>query len=175
MVLLCVDASIFASFGFAHLHVSMAADICPPPGAATPAWGWPAGAMALLLLGSAVLETARRRFARAERQTVVRAATVLAMACAAAALALEAVGHQNAGLAPTADAWSATVAALLGWQGLHIAIVLLMGSYLLARSLSDHLRPRARATLDNTVLFWHYVTVQGLVGSALVQGLPMLM
>ena len=32
-----VDATIFASLAFAHVHVSMAPDVCPPPGAALPA------------------------------------------------------------------------------------------------------------------------------------------
>ena len=69
----------------------------------------------------------------------------------------------------------ATVAALVGWQSLHIGIVMLMGAYLIARSLSGHLQIRARATLDNIVLFWHYVTCQGVIAILLVQILPRFM
>ena len=51
-------------------------------------------------------------------------------------------------------------------------VLLVMGGYVLARSWSGRLRQDARATLDNTALFWHYVTVQGLAGMALVRLLP---
>ncbi|RYF36422.1 MAG: cytochrome ubiquinol oxidase subunit I, partial [Comamonadaceae bacterium] len=37
VILLAVDASIFAALAFSHLHVSMALEVCPPPGAALPA------------------------------------------------------------------------------------------------------------------------------------------
>ena len=176
MVLLCVDASVFASATFAHLHVSMAADVCPPPGAALPQVAWPASSAALWLLGSGLLWAAQRSFAQASSaQFWLRVATVLATACACGAMALEFMGHVQAGLSPRADAWSATVAALLGWQAMHVGILLIMGAYLLARSLAGHLQQGARATLDNTVLFWHYVTVQGIVGALVVQVLPSLM
>jgi cytochrome c oxidase subunit I+III len=80
--------------------------------------------------------------------------------------------HRQAGLDPTAHAWGATVSALLAWQGLHMVLVLLMGGYVIARSLAGALRPDARATLDNSALLWHYVTVQGLVTIVLVRFLP---
>jgi cytochrome c oxidase subunit I+III len=96
----------------------------------------------------------------------------LAMACTAGAFAFDLAGHWQAGLDPQAQAWSATVGALLGYQGFHVAIVLLMGGYLLARSWSGRLQPQARATLDNTVPMWHCVSAQGLIGLLLVQSLP---
>lgn len=175
VVLLCVDASVFASASFAHIHVSMAADICPPVGAALPPAAWPLASAALSVLGSLLLCWAQRAFSRSESQLWLRVAAALAMACAGGALALELAGHVQAGLSPRADAWSATVAALLAWQALHVGILAIMGTYLLARSVSGRLRPDARATLDNTVLFWQYVTAQGIAGALLIQVLPGLM
>jgi cytochrome c oxidase subunit I+III len=64
---------------------------------------------------------------------------------------------------------------LQSWQGLHAAVLMVMGGYVLARSWSGRLAPGARATLDNTGLLWHYVTVQGLAAAALVQSLPLLL
>ena len=64
------------------------------------------------------------------------------------------------------------MAAILAWQGFHVLVLLVMGGYVLARSFAGLLRPDARATLDNTALFWHYVGVQGIVGIALVRLLP---
>jgi len=97
---------------------------------------------------------------------------LLAMAGSIGAIALDLAGHAQAGLSPRDQAWSATVAALLAWQGLHALVLLVMGSYVMARSWAGVLRPDARATLDNTALMWHYVTVQGLAGMALVRLLP---
>ena len=51
-------------------------------------------------------------------------------------------------------------------------VLLVMGTYTLARSLACRLRPNARATLDNTALQWHYVTCQGIAFALLLQGLP---
>jgi cytochrome c oxidase subunit I+III len=169
VVLLAVDATVFASLAFAHIHVSMKLEVCPPPGAALPDHGaWTAG---LLLTGSAAMAFAVRRL-RSTGQGMLRAAVLLAVLCTVGAAVLDVVLHGQAGLSPRADAWSATVAALLSWQGFHAAVLFVMGSYVLARSLAGALHAGARATLDNTALMWHYATAQGLAGFALVRLLP---
>ncbi|TWO69046.1 cytochrome ubiquinol oxidase subunit I [Caenimonas sedimenti] len=167
VVLLVVDASIFASLGFAHIHVSMALDVCPPPGARLPTGGWPPAL--LLLAGSAAMAWAARRRLGVGGQGWLQAAVGLGMACSVAAFGLDLVSHLQAGLSPRDQAWSATVGALLGWQALHAFLLLLMGGYVIARSLSGALRPDARATLDNTALMWHYVSIQGVAAIALVR------
>jgi cytochrome c oxidase subunit I+III len=174
IVLLCVDASVFASLAFAHVHVSMALDVCPPAGARLPAAGWMLASCGLLLLGSASMLWAQRPLGTGS-QTWLRIAMLLAIASVGSAFALAGAGHAEAGLSPRAQAWSATVAALLAWQGLHAVVLVVMGGYVLARSWSGKLAPQARATLDNTALLWHYTTAQGLVAAALVQGLPRLL
>lgn len=169
VILLAVDASIFAALAFSHLHVAMALDVCPPPGAALPSGGMAWATSGLLIAGSLAMAGAVRTLSGHQR--VLRLLVVVAMACTMAAFAVDLSGHAQAGLAPRAQAWAATVAALLAWQGLHALIVLAMGSYLLARSFSGRLRPDARATLDNTALMGHYVAVQGLAGLWLVRAL----
>jgi len=170
VVLLCVNASIFASLAFAHLHVAMRLDICPPPGAALPAVAWPWASAGLLALGAMLLAWAPRRLAT--RQWALRIAVASAMACVAGAFALDLGGHLAAGLAPRATAWGATIAALLAWQGALVVVALAMGAYVLARSWQGLLTPRSRATLDNTVLQFLYTALQGMALSLLVQGLP---
>jgi len=170
LILLAVDATIFASFAFAHIHVSMALDVCPPPGASLPVGGlWPAG---LLLAASGLMVWAQRCLGRDERQGRLRLAVLLAMGAALGAIGLDLLTHLDNGLAPRADAWSATVAALVSWQGFHALVLLVMGGYVIARSWAGWLRPDARATLDNTALMFHGVAAQGLVGMALVRWLP---
>ena len=64
------------------------------------------------------------------------------------------------------------MAALLAWQGFHVAVLALMGLYVCARSWSGRLLPHARASLDNTALLWHYATAQGLVGMGIIHLMP---
>jgi cytochrome c oxidase subunit I+III len=108
------------------------------------------------------------------RRAALQLFVVMALLCVGGAWAIDLGSHLRAGLAPTALAWSATVAMLLSYQGFHLAVLLLMDGYVLVRSGSGRLRPDARATLDNTVLMWHCVTAQGAIGAALVQWLPRL-
>ncbi|RZL95952.1 MAG: cytochrome c oxidase subunit I [Variovorax sp.] len=175
IILIAVDMTVYASFLFSHLHVSMAADVCPPPGAALPAarWAWASGA--LWVAGSLSMLAAGRALRRAadpRRQRGVRALVAFAMLCSAGAIALDVGGHWRAGLDPTAQAWSATVGVLLGYQVFHGAVLAIMGAYVLARSWSGRLAPQARATLDNSGLMWHCAAVQALIAIATVQLLP---
>lgn len=174
IVLIAVDMTIFASLVFSHLHVSMAADVCPPAGAALPAARWPLGSAALLAAGSLLMAGAAHVLGSAEAsgQRLLRALVLLAMACTSGAFALDLAAHLQAGLDPRAQAWSATVGMLLGYQGFHVAVLLLMGGYVLARSWSGRLQPVARATIDNTLLMWHCVTAQGLLAALAVQMAP---
>jgi cytochrome c oxidase subunit I+III len=170
MVLLAVvDLSIWASLAFAHVHVALALDACPPAGARLP--GGAAWIAALLLTGSAAMAWAARRLGRGG-QGWLRAAVALALLASIGAIVLDLALHRAVGLSPRADAWSATIAALQGWQVLHALVLLAMGSYVLARSGAGRLLPQARATLDNTALMWHLVTLQTVAASVLVRALP---
>ena len=174
IILIAVDMTIFCSFVFSHVHVAMAADVCPPPGAALPAgrWAWASGV--LLLAGAGLMAAAARALRTHGRQGqwLLRGLMILAMASMAAAFGVDLLGHLRAGLDPRAQAWSATVGVLLAYQGFHLAVLLLMGGYVLARSWSGRLRPDARSTIDNTLLMWLCVAAQGLIGSIAVQWMP---
>ena len=173
-VLVVVDASIFAAFAFAHLHVSMLATVCPPAGAKLPSDGAVGVSIALSIASAAALAWLARRHnnGRMPARLPFAAGALLAAACAIAAWAIGWAAHDAAGLAPRANAWSATVAALIAWQGFHAAVLMLMGAYLIARRWSGLLTQRQRATLDAIALFWHYSLLQGVLALALVQWLP---
>ena len=186
MIMLVVDGTIFASFLFAHIHISMRLEVCPPPGSRLPEPLWPLLSCGLLLAGSLLIEWTRRTAvvskagagAEAEagrRQGWQRVAIMLALACMVGAFAADLRSQGLAGLDPTAHAWGATIAAMLAYQGLHAVLLAILAFYLLARSWTGRLTPTSRATLDNCALVWHYATVQGLVIAATVQWLPKLM
>ena len=176
VILIAVDMTVFASFVFSHLHVSMAADICPPAGATLPATRWPVVAGILMMAGSfaMVLATRALRSAEPRRQRLLRALVLLALACTAGGIGLDMASQIGAGLDPTAQAWSATVGVFLGYGVFHGAVLALMGGYLLVRSSSGRLQPSARATLDNTALLWHCVTAQGVIAMLAVHLMPRL-
>jgi cytochrome c oxidase subunit I+III len=156
-----VDLTILASLAFAHVHVALRADVCPPPGAALPATASMALASAAWLGSSALLWFAHRRL---HEHALSRSRSLWILV--AAALALAGFGLQwaaHAGLMPRAQAWSATVAALLAYQGLHALVVALLAACLVARAWCGLLTPRQRATADNSALLWHGSTVQALV------------
>ena len=58
------------------------------------------------------------------------------------------------------------MAALLAYEGLHVAVLAPAAIYVAARGT---LRAASRATLDNTILLWHCAVGQALAGLALLR------
>jgi cytochrome c oxidase subunit I+III len=170
VIMLVVDASIFASFAFAYIHVSMRLTVCPPPGATLPPAMQVLTSCGLLALGSLLVWLAGRAVGKRRLPWLALAA----LACALASFALDLQGWR-AGLDPSASAWAAAIAALVSYQGLHIVLLLVLGPYLALRAWRGHLGPRSRATLDNIALVWHYTSLQGIALAAVVRLLPLLM
>jgi cytochrome c oxidase subunit I+III len=171
VIMLVVDATIFASFVFAYIHISMRLEVCPPPSASLPALRWPMISGALLAAGSGAMLWAARSIGKGRLPWLALAAT----GCVIAAFLVDLAGYGLAGLAPRSQAWSATIAALVSYQGLHVIVLALAGPYLAARAWSGRLTPSSRATLDNTALIWHYTTLQGLALALAVHLMPLLM
>ncbi|WP_020651912.1 cytochrome c oxidase subunit I [Massilia niastensis] len=170
MIMLIVDASIFASFVFTYIHLSMRLEICPPPGAALPPAMWQWLSAGLLAAGSALIWVAGRMDWRR-----LPWLALLALGCAAASFLCDLHGQQLARLDPTANAWSAAIGTIVGYQGLHIVLLAILAPYLALRVWRGHLTPGSRATLDNIALVWHYVTLQGIAGMLAIRILPLLM
>jgi len=164
MILVVVDMTIFASMAFAHVHLSLLGDTCPPPGAALPAWPPLVAACAGFVL-SGVLVAWCGRPLRSRSLGLARALLILlpAAALAVAAFVVLQQAHLDAGLAPRALAWSASVAALLSYVGLHAVLVVLFAGYLAARAGSQLLTSRQRASFDNCALLWWCGCAQGVV------------
>jgi cytochrome c oxidase subunit I+III len=163
VILLVVDFTVLASMAFAHLHLAMRLDVCPPPGAALPGWPGVAGAAAGLALSAALLAWSGRglRHAALPRRRLgglVAAAALAAASCAGLLLAV-----LDAGLAPRANGWSASLAALLGYQGFHLALMGLLAGFLGVRIWRGEVGPHQRASFDNTALLWWGGCLQGVI------------
>ncbi|HEX8603040.1 MAG TPA: cbb3-type cytochrome c oxidase subunit I, partial [Pseudoduganella sp.] len=174
IIMLVVDAGVFLSFLFAYVHVSMRLDICPPPGARLAA-PWLSALSFALLAASGLLVAVARRRPLAARQGALRWLFAAALVLAAAGFGLELAGQLDGGLAPTRHAWSAAVAAMVAYQGMHALLCVITGAYVIARSACRHLTPHSRGSLDNTALIWYYTVLQGAVMGVAIQVWPRLM
>jgi len=175
LILAVVDATVWASLLFAHVHVSMRAAVCPPPGASLPAAGWVAAAVGSAVASSAAIALVQRLSLAPSRRARVRVTLLVLTALltlVAGAVCLVA-GHHS--LAPKADAWSATVAVLLADQVFHAIVLAVLALYLVARVWGRRLLPDSRASLDNVALLWHASVAQAVAGALAVQWLPGLM
>ena len=160
-VLVVVDLAIFASLAFTLVHTAMRLEVCPPPGAQLPGQPWPWLPAALLCASSGLAWWSGRR---PDQGWPLLAAG----ACLLAAFAGDLGAQRHAGLSPSQDAWSAAVAVLLAYGGLHAAVLAPAALYVAARG---KLRAASRATLDNTILLWHCAVLQALAGLALLRWL----
>ncbi len=170
VVLLVVDATVFASMLFSHVHVALLTAVCPPPGAALPSAAMAWGGVVAWAAASVAIELAVRTVPTRARQ--IRWLVTAALLLVLGAFALDFAGHWHAGLRPRADAWSATVAALLSYSGLHVVILLFFAAFVVARSLAGLLTAQHRSALDVARLLWHATAVQAVLAAAFVHGLP---
>ena len=145
----------------------------PPAGMERPVALW--GALALVLYaGSAgVVLLGSRALRRAGRLPLLLMPAALLLLLGA--FVGDILALWQAGLRPTVHAHAAVSYALLVWQGQHLCVAILMACYLVARSWAGMLDGTRRLSFDNTMLFWLYTVGQGIVGLALLHGLPRLL
>jgi cytochrome c oxidase subunit I+III len=161
-ILVVVDLTIFASMAFAHIHLAMASDVCPPPGAALPPWPLLLAACGGFALSAAAVVWSGRPLARRPAGALRTAFALLGAAgLATAAFVALLLAHLDAGLLPKAQAWSASVAALLGYVGVHVVLLGICALYLIARAHAGLLTPRQRASHDNCALLWWCACAEG--------------
>jgi cytochrome c oxidase subunit I+III len=172
VVLMTVDATVFASLLFSYSYLTMAvADACPPAGVTLPGLGWPAAAALGWIAGSLAFEFAKQKLGRNFPMNI---ALIAAIALMLGAFGSDLYAQWQSGLRPDAHAYGALVYTFIAWQGFHVCVLLVMACYTLARSCCGMLDATRRVTFDNTRLFWHYMTAQGLASLALVHLAPRL-
>ncbi|WP_294637026.1 cbb3-type cytochrome c oxidase subunit I [uncultured Aquabacterium sp.] len=175
VILLVVDGTVLGSMVFAHLHLAMRLDICPPPGAALPPW-WRDAVPVVggFLLSAALFAAALRGIGRHPLPRWRMATVLLSLGAAVWALVGLLEAMSDAHLQPTRHAWSASIAAMIGYLGAHVALKVLLAVYLAARMWRSWVQPHQRSTADNCALLWFNACAHGVVVTVtpyVVQGL----
>ena len=175
VVLLVVDFAVLGSMVFGHVHLAMLAPSCPPPGAALPPLGRVALAAGGFILSGALFAWSgrglgARSLGRSRLLPLLGAGVVMA-----GAFTLLLWAFVDAGLAPSAHGWGATIAALLSYLGFHVLLLLVAAAFVAARLWHGLLTPRQRATYDNTALLWWGSCAQGVITALLPHAAAALM
>jgi len=173
VVLLLVDGTAFACLLFTYLFLWTVSPDVWPAAADLPSLWWLAAGLALWTLGAAAMLWASRSLTR-NRHWGMRIALVLGWLLLLAGVVTDAVAQIQTGLKAVESGYAASVYVLVAWQGFHVAVLLIMTGYVLARSFCGLLAAQRRVTFDNTMLMWLYTCAQGVVALLLVHLFPRL-
>jgi cytochrome c oxidase subunit I+III len=169
IVLIVVMAMIFLMLVFSYVYIwSQRPHLFPTDGDLAPMW------LGVALNGVAVvLGVSARKLHDASPMS----AAVLAVGSAAAiaaAFGVDAATAWNAGVRPQTDAYAALIFAFLSWQGVFVAVVMMMALYALARLAAGLLVRERPMTIESIALFLSYAAAQGAVGLLVARGFPAL-
>ncbi|HEX2726474.1 MAG TPA: cbb3-type cytochrome c oxidase subunit I, partial [Beijerinckiaceae bacterium] len=176
IVLIIVAAMSFASLAFVYLYLWTV----NPPGSwlpradALPDLVSPALSAGLYSGASALIAFASRVLRRETPGAALPLYILIGLAGLVGGLAVDALALWRTDLRPRQTSYGAAVATLVGFQGLFVATMIVMGLFTLARWATGRLTRIRRVTFDNTMLLWHYTAAQGLATVALVHGFPRL-
>ena len=172
--LLLVTGTFFTCLVFSYFFLWLVNPAWPPPAIALPSLAWPAAAGVLYAASSGAIILAGRALSRQEQlgpwpmRLLLIAGPVLFLA----AVGVQTLAAWQTGLRPTQHSYGAMVYLFAALQGFFGGIILIMAGFTLARSLAGKLDAVRRVTFDNTKLFWHYSTAQGLVALVILSLFP---
>jgi heme/copper-type cytochrome/quinol oxidase subunit 3 len=161
-----VSGMMYGCLLFAYLYLWIVSPQLWPT--AAPSTGPGLASAGLYILASLAVVFAGRQLAKRDRCWGLLLAIALLVAAVAAGL------PGFADVTPSANAYGAAVYAVLAINGFFAVVVIAMAAYCLARGGAGLLDRHRRVTFDNTRIFWHYIVVQSLIGTALVYGFPRL-
>jgi len=178
IVLILVDATIFACLVFSYFYIWTTNPETPWPPSADPLapLSW-AGAIAVAwILSSVVLQWAGGRVEGTRASSVILTLATLAtllLGTGAVVGSIAAAGH--VGIGPGEHAYGAIVYTILAYQVFHLVVLAFMLVFATVRSWAGLLDRARRMPFDSARLLWHYMAIQGLVSVAVIQISPRLL
>jgi cytochrome c oxidase subunit I+III len=163
VVLMLVDASIFACAAFAFFYLWTVSPGFPPPGLELPLAGWSVVSAVAWIASAGAMIVANGQLAR-PNGIAFSAASLGALVLSWAGLLANLQALTGAGLSPSAHGFTATVYMLATWSGVHVALLTCMVLYTLARGWAGKLDAERRNTFDNTKLMVYCSAAQAVVG-----------
>jgi len=163
------DSTAFASLVFgAFFYWTSSADF-PPAGADYASLPWAAAALAGIATSWAATLAARRRNRQGHD---ARIWLMLAPLLAAGAITALILSVALPDLDPKSHVYPAVLWILVVWNVAHLGAGIVMQLYCLAGLTFGKITPRYDAPMWNTTLYWHFVSVTGLVTAIVVAVLP---
>jgi cytochrome c oxidase subunit I+III len=175
VVVMVVSGMTYACLVFSYLFLWLVnPGAWPPEGASVPAYGGPLIAGALYIASNGLIAFSGRRLegSRPRQHGLVPVLIGMAAPLLLAANGIDLWAQWRTGLKPDASAYGAAVYCIIALQAFFVGTATIMAGYTIARWLAGKLDGVRRATFDNTMLFWHYTTAQGLIGLLLTYGFP---
>ncbi|WP_368744798.1 cytochrome c oxidase subunit I [Desertibaculum subflavum] len=175
VVLMLVAGSLYLAFVFSYLYLWTVSPEFWPSGTAPalPPHEWPLAAAALLVGAAAAFFAASRLLpARGRRWGWSLLLVPTGAACLVGAVAVEILGHWQAGLDPSESSYGALVYLAAGLSGQLVFAVVIMALFTVARQVAGKLDHVRRSSFENTSLLVYYTVGQALFGLLLVHGFP---
>jgi cytochrome c oxidase subunit I+III len=168
VVLMLVDGTIFSCLVFAYYYLWTVTESWPPAPFHTPFGLASILAAVFWLASSALIAVISRRLNANASRGFVAAMLVAALLLMGIGFFWNAQALPATNVSPDEHAYGAVLYTFLAWQGVHVVLMILMGSYTIARTASGLIDNVRRNTFDNTRLMWHYTVAQGLIALAVM-------
>jgi cytochrome c oxidase subunit I+III len=151
--------------------VWLQAEQWPPPGHVLPGLQWAVAGM-LMLAGSSLLVRRARRANAGGQPGQLRLWLLVAGVLMLCFLGTQVLNLAAYGQSPQSHAYASMTHVLVGYQGLHALIAVLMAGYVWLRSQHGLIDATRERDLRVMSLFWHYTVALWLVGAVLVHLFP---
>lgn len=173
ILLVAIEANLFAYLVASWLYLMSGAPAWPPAGIDRAPWVVPLVGLGLLLASSALLAWggAGLRAGRPARLVLGLGGSIL---LGLGFLGLVVGDLALGGASPQVHAYSALVATFAGWQAFHVLAALIMAAVVLLRAILGHFSAERHAAVRNVALYWHFVVAMCAVAVAAVH-LPRLL
>jgi len=174
IVLLLVDGTIFASLLFSYFYLWHGSEGAWPPTDAArlmePMWTWLS--VLLGLASAAAVWAAGRSLVAAKTRTAFYAYMAAGLVLILAGFASLITGLLATDVTPDVHAYGAIVYAIVSYQGMHVALLILLGAYAVARSIAGLLSPVRRMSFDTARLYWNFTVGHGIAALIAIELLP---